>query len=269
MKKTATTVKATKRSSSLFTKLTRPLVEQKQQGQATTPRTSSPSLSFSSSILLKGMSERITPPSPNKDKHQSRSNRRRAIDFSRRRTDAPHEPNSDKENQRHSSKPKLTQDIYRFSSTDEPVNMQRSRSKHTVEEKKYYFHSQTNEDLLNNSYGLTLLREQKQKPRQQRHSVASLLSTSQNPTKISSYQSVLNQSASIQTAMAAAEVLPAPGQTLDSMDDLLCDREVESYFYPLPSSLEPDHIYMNLDTPLQHYRPPSSSLSTYIHGTLC
>ncbi len=122
-----------------------------------------------------------------------------------------------------------------------------------ISTKKYYFHSNSiekDEDLLNNSYGLTLLNQQQTAPLQQRHSVGAVLMISQVPNHISS-QKQLNPRASLQQ------------HTLGSLDDLLCDREVESYFYPTSSPSE--HIYMNLENSSDAYQ---TSLSC-IHGTLC
>ena len=250
MKQTPTNIKPPKRSSSMVTKQTRPIIEQ-QHSQ----RSSSPTLSFSSSILTKGMSERITPSSQKSDEAQTKANRRRAIDFTRRRTvEGTGERNTDKENLhvKHQSKP--VQDAYRFtpSSSNHQMEIQPTAAKHTIT-KKYYFHSPANEDLLNNSYGLTLLQQQQQpqKTLQQRHSVAAVLMISQLPKKI--------------IAVPAPPPVPVP----DSLDDLLCDREVESYFYPVTSSLHSDHVYMNVANPPNQYYSSADSSSTYIHGTLC
>jgi len=242
MKKTPTNIKPPKRSSSLVTRITRPIIEQQSQ------KTVSPTSSFSSSILTKGMSERMTPPLPKKsDNRSSKNNRRRTIDFSRRRTtvDDTNEHKSNKENFSIKNVEKSSQPIYQFSPLlpNKKNEIHIPSTKH-VSTKKYYFHSnktKTNEDLLNNSYGLALLNQQ-----QKRHSTATVLMISQVPNQISS-QKQFNPRQSIQE------------HTLDSLDDLLCDREVESYFYPTSSS-QSEHIYMNLEKPL--------SLS-YIHGTLC
>ncbi|CAF3794672.1 unnamed protein product [Rotaria sordida] len=254
----------TKSSSSIknddqVTRLTRPIIEQQSQ------RTISPASSFSSSILTKGMSERITPTQSSKqqksDNQSSKSHRHRSIDYSRRRTIAStNEHHSNKENLPIKHSEKFSKDAYRFSplSSKNEVEIRRPSSKHIVT-KQYYFHShptETNEDLLNNSYGLTLLKQQKQKqqqqqqPAKQRHSVATVLMISQVPNHISS-QKQLNHRTFLQQE-----------HTLDSLDDLLCDREVESYFYPTSQS---DHIYMNLENSSDSYQP---SLS-YFHETLC
>ena len=250
MKQTPTNIQPPKRSSSLVTtKQTRPIIE-----QPPSQKSSSPTLSFSSSILTKGMSERITPASQKSDDTQTKSNRRRAIDFSRRRTVAgTGEQNIDKENLVR-RQPKPAQDIYQFtpSSSNHQLKIQPSAVKHTTT-KKYYFHSQANEDLLNNSYGLTLLQQKPQqppKPLQQRHSVAAVLMISQLPKKIT-----------------AVRLPPAP--VPDSLDDLLCDQEVESYFYPVASSLHSDHVYMNVTSPPNQYYSSIESSSAYMHGTLC
>ena len=249
MKKTSINIKPPKRSSSLVTRITRPIIEQKSQ------RAVSPASSFSSSILTKGMAERITPPSTSSSSrkstnHSSKSNRRRTLDFTRRQsTTNTIEQHSNKEN----LSKKSSRDIYQFSplSSNSKTDTLNSSSKHTAT-KKYYFHSnptKTNEDLLNNSYGLTLLNHQQQ-PLQSRHSTATVLMMSQVPNNS------LQKSLTPRTSMPQKPVL-------DSLDDLLCDREVESYFYPTSSDSE--HIYMNLENLSDSY--PSSS--SYIHGTLC
>lgn len=53
----------------------------------------------------------------------------------------------------------------------------------------------------------------------------------------------------------------------ESLEDLLCDKEVESYFYPTKTNLKnrpPDDVYMNLKTANDYYK--SSEL---LQGTLC
>ncbi|CAF0928428.1 unnamed protein product [Rotaria sp. Silwood1] len=259
MKNTRANIRPPKRSSSLVTRITRPIIEQQSQ------RTISPASSFSSSILTKGMSERITPLQSSKqqksDNHSSKSHHHhRNIDFSRRRTIAStNEQISNKENLSIKHQEKSQKDVYRFSPllSKNEVEFRRPSSKHIVT-KQYYFHSyptETNEDLLNNSYGLTLLKQQKQQqqqqqPAKQRHSVGTVLMISQAPNHVSS-QKQLNPSTLLQQEY-----------TLDSLDDLLCDREVESYFYPTSQS---DHIYMNLENISDPYQAPLS----YIHETLC
>ena len=256
MKKAPSNIKPPKRSSSLVSRVTRPIIEQKSK------RAISPTPSFSSSILTKGMSERMTPSSSplqrTDDQNPLKSNRRRIIDFSRRRTVAgTNAQNSNKENISIKHQEKSPQDIYQFSpslSLNNKVEIHIPPTKHTIT-KKYYFHpkpSQTNEDLLNNSYGLTLLKQQQQPPPplQHRHSVATVLMISQVPTNISSQ----NHRTSIQQH-----------HTLDSLDDLLCDREVESYFYPTSTPFQSEHVYMNLENPSEYLQSPSP----YIHGTLC
>jgi hypothetical protein len=245
MKKTPASIKPPKRSSSLVTRITRPIIEQKSQ------RAISPASSFSSSILTKGMSETMTPPSSSSSRkttnHSSKSNRRRTIDFSRRQTGT-------NPNDQHSNKENLSKNIYQFSPLSSNIKTETPNplSKHIVT-KKYYFHSnptKTNEDLLNNSYGLTLLNHQQQ-PHQSRHSTATVLMISQVPNHNS-----------LQKPFTPRTSIPQQ-PTFDSLDDLLCDREVESYFYPTSSDSE--HIYMNLENASDSY---PSSLS-YIHGTLC
>ncbi|CAF1169640.1 unnamed protein product [Adineta ricciae] len=249
MKKLSSNSKAPKRSTSLVATLTRPIIERK-----TCEKPSSPTLSFSSSILARGMTERITPqvnqyPSrtdPSEEQTntlQPKSNRRRAIDFSRRRTVAGPADQLTVNKENFPSNP--NQQIYRFSPTTStnPVI------------KKYYFHPSTpakNEDILMNSYGLTILQ-------QQRQSSASTAKKSQP-----SVSRTPSKTFNIRPAMH----VPQYDNISDSLDDLLCDREVESYFYPnryqTPISI-PQHIYVNLgNSTMNHYQP-----STYIHSTLC
>jgi len=251
MKKNSSSIKTPRRSTSMVSTMTRPIIE----------KTVSPTSSFSSSILVKGMSERMT---PQKTYHLSRtslteeqtnilipkSNRRRAIDFSRRRTVAgPTEQinNNNKENLPNNRR----QQIYRFSPS----------TSNNIVTKKYYFHSNPpvkTEDMLMNSYGLKLLQQQKQ---QSISSGMTIPNISEN-NSIRSPEKKLNRRSSI-------PIIPQE-YTSDSLDDLLCDREVESYFYPnrrqSPIS-HPQHIYINLETPPNYYH--SSSSSSYIHGTLC
>ncbi|UJR28288.1 hypothetical protein I4U23_009536 [Adineta vaga] len=256
LQQTPPNIKPPKRSSSLVARIARPSVENQTQ------KSLSPSSSFSSSILAKGMTERMTP-SPTvlqkTDKHSSRSNRRRTIDVSRRQSTIELDGfKSNKENQslKHSDKP--LQGIYQFPSFSSSNNTGISfpSTKHIVT-KKYYFHSNptktTDDDLLNNSYGLTLLNQQQQQQQQQqpRHSVGAVLMISQVPNQISSQKPIHHRTS-------------IPQQTYDSLDDLLCDREVESYFYPISSSPS-DHMYMNLENSSDSYQ---TSLSC-IHGTLC
>jgi hypothetical protein len=260
MKSTSTTIKPPKRSSSLVTKLTRTIFE---QPLAQSQRSTSPSSSFSSSILTRGMSERMTSPIVKSNEHSSKkSNHRRTIDFSRRRTiTGTSEQMANKENlSGKQSTGKSSEKPHRSmpTSSEYQVEIQPSSSKHRTTN-KYYFHSHTSEDLLNNSYGLTLLKQQQQaQPEQQpllqqRHSVAARLILSQIPK-----DRVFSQ----QSSTICSSLEP----TIDSWDDLLCDREVESYFYPIPSSFESEPFYMNLGVPSNEHYP--SSLDN-IHGTLC
>ncbi|CAM2711273.1 unnamed protein product [Rotaria socialis] len=257
MKNTRANIRPPKRSSSLVARITQPIIEQQFQ------KTISPASSFSSSILTRGMSERATPPSSpteKTDKHSSKSNRQRPVDFSRRRTIAStNEHNSNKENSSTKYQHQYPQDIYRFSpvSSKNKVEIRIPSSKPVVA-KEYYFHSDstdTNEDLLNNSYGLTLLKQQKQptppQPVQPRHSVATVLMISQVPNHILS-EKQYNPRAYLQQ-----------DYSLDSLDDILCDREVESYFYPTSQS---DHLYMNFENSTNSSYQPSLS---YFHETLC
>jgi hypothetical protein len=238
--------------------MSRPNIEQKHY-----EKTISPTSSFSSSILVRGMSENMT---PQKTYHLSRtnlneeqtnilvpkSNRRRAIDFTRRRTVAGPTEQINNTNNKENLPNNRRQQIYRFSpstSTNQPA-------------KKYYFHSNPpvkNEDILMNSYGLTLLQQQK------RPSVSSSViipHTSENiPIRSPSKQTIRRPS------------IPSTYQeyTSDFLDDLLCDREVESYFYPnrrqSPIS-HPQHIYINLESSPNYYQPLPPP-PPYIHGTLC
>lgn len=263
MKTTPSNIKPPRRSSSLVTKLQRSILEQQTQTNpsiTTVERTNSSTSSFSSSILARGMSERITPTPPaplekSKSTHHHH-HPRRAIDFSRRKTLATtNEQNANKENLSFKSS---VEQPYRFDSSNVKADAQAPTAKHKVT-KEYYFHSQTSEDLLNNSYGLTLLQQQKQvsKPLQPRHSVEAVLMISQIP-KISSFQ----------PTPIPTRSPPPTAPTLDSLEDLLCDREVESYFYPASSSFPSEHIYMNLSTPADPYSNFSPSFD-YLHGTLC
>lgn len=196
------------------------------------------------------MSDRLSPLSPTlhkNERHSSKSNRQRPIDFSRRRTIAT-------TNEQQSNKENFRQDIYRFSPLLEKnqIDINLPTKKHTVT-KQYYFHScpsEPNEDLLNNSYGLTLLKQQTQQPVKQRHSASTVLMVAQTPNYIPSQPQI------------TARTFIDQDYSLDSLDDLLCDREVESYFYPTSES---DHFYMNLENSSKFYQPTIS----YIHETLC
>ncbi|CAF4355018.1 unnamed protein product, partial [Adineta steineri] len=135
MKKTSSTNKTPKRSSSMVATMTRPIIERKQYEKSI-----SPTFSFSSSILARGMTESLTPQTIY---HQSRtnltdeqtnkilpkSNRRRTIDFSRRRTvdSQIDQMNNNKENLPNSH----NQQIYQFSPS----------TSNNLVTKKYYFHS--------------------------------------------------------------------------------------------------------------------------------
>ena len=229
-----TNIKPPKRSSSLVTRITRPIIEQQLQ------RTISPATSFNSSILTREISDRITP-SSRTDYHLSKFNRRRTIDFSRRRTVTNvNEYNSKKENYLiKKDQEKSSFNIYQFS----PLT---STNKTDIHIPSSYYHSnsiETKEDLLNNSYGLTLL----QQPIKSIYPIATILNTSQ----ISNHRTSQKPRTFIQQEY-----------TLDSLDDLLCDREVESYFYP---NIQKENIYMNLENSSNSYQP----LLSYIHETLC
>jgi hypothetical protein len=251
MKKTSSTNKTPKRSTSMVATMTRPIIEQKHYEKAI-----SPTYSFSSSILGKGMTERMTPQTIY---HQSRtnlpeeqtnillpkSNRRRAIDFVRRRTVGV--PNEQINNNKENLPINHRQQIYRFSP---PTST-------NIVTKKYYFHSKPpvkNEDILMNSYGLTILQQQRQS-----------LSAAVKKPQISDISSIrLPQK---QLNLRPTIHLKQQEYTSDLMDDILCDREVESYFYPSrrqsPPSLPP-HVYKNLGISSNYYQPPP-----YIHSTLC
>ena len=248
MKKTPMNIKPPKRSSSLVTRITRPIIEKQSKANL------SPSASFSSSILTRGMSERMTPPIKS-EATSSKFNRRRTVDYTRRRTiDGTNEHKSNnKENISIKNHEKSSDDIYQFPNPNK-VEILLPSSKN-IAAKKYYFHShpnKPNEDLLNNSYGLTLLNQQQPPP--PRHSTATtVLMMSQVPSQISSSK---QKPYTPRTIRKQSYQQP---QTIESLEDLLCDREVESYFYPTTSHSE--HIYMNVEH-------PASSLSS-IHGTLC
>jgi hypothetical protein len=255
MKKTPSNIRTPRRSTSMVSTMTRPIIEQKQY-----EKTVSPTSSFSSSILARGMSESMT---PQKTYHLSRtnvtedqknillpkSNRRRAIDFSRRRTVAgPTEQINNNNNNKENFPINRRQQIYRFSPS----------TSNNIVTKKYYFHSNPpvkTEDILMNSYGLTLLQQQK---RQSIPASMMIPNMSEN-ISIRSPPKQLNHRPSI--------YLTQSQYTSDSLEDLLCDREVESYFYPnrqqAPTS-HVQHIYINLETPPNYYQP-----TAYLHGTLC
>lgn len=256
MKNTRPNIRPPKRSSSLVSRITRPIIEQQLQ------RAPSPASSFSSSILTKGMSDRITPPpSPLERLNKStlsKSSNQRTVDFSRRRTIAStSEHNSNKENLSTKCQEQSRQDTYRFSpslssASKNKVEVHIPSTKHVVT-KQYYFQSyptETNEDLLNNSYGLTLLKQQAAQPVKPRHSVATVLMVSQVSNNAPSEKQYNPQNYLQQ------------GYTLESLEDLLCDREVESYFYPT-SPL--DHLYMNYENSTNSYQLPLA----YVHETLC
>lgn len=240
-----------KRSTSLVSTLTRPIFERRSYD-----RSVSPTSSFSSSILVRGMSEAMT---PQKISYQSRpivsqekSNRRRIIDFNRRRTVAgPMEPTShNKENLPFSSRPPS----YRYS----PAVSNEHQTK------KYFFHptsTKRSEDNPSNSYGSTHLR----------HSVSSVYLISHVPVlppPLPPPQSSLPPSVATRTPSrsvrrrSSLHFTPSYPTSPESLDDLLCDREVESYFYP--SHPHPEPIYINIPTPPNHYQP-----LPYLQGTLC
>ena len=179
-----------KRSTSLVSTLIRPIIDR---------RSVSPASSFSSSILARGMSEAMT---PQKVPSHEKSNRRRIIDFTRRRTLAAPMTNN-KENYRHS-----------------PAT------------NKYFFHSNSNSNK----------KIDETSPSVMSHVPPSLSSSRCSPTKVHHRRTSLQMIRSYPTSP-------------QSLDDLLCDQEVESYFYPSHSHRE--HIYINIPDP------------PYLQGTLC
>lgn len=262
MKKNPSLNRAPKRSTSMVATLNRPIIEQKHY-----ERSISPTASFTSSILAKGMSDRLT---PQKTPHQSRtnltddhtpnsflgSNRRRIIDFTRRRTVAGSNEqflNSSNNKENVPINHRQQQQIYRFSPATS-TNMSA---------KKYFFYprsSTKNEDMLMNSYGLKILQQQPQQ-RQNPYSKTLISKIPENSSKYSSQQQLENNRRS-------SIHLLQQKYTSDSLDDLLCDREVESYFYPdkrQSTNSYPQHIYINLEGSSNYYSPPP----TFIHGTLC
>ena len=262
MKKTSTNNRTPRRSSSLVSTISRPIIESKQ-----TDRSVSPSSSFSSSILIRGMSENLTPQKssyhlsrvtlndepldhhpPPQQQSSSKSNRRRAIDFNRRRTVAgPTE--SVHQNKENLPQPRR-QHIYRFSPS----------TSNNQQGKKYFFHSNSNEDMLMNSYGLTLLQPQQQQPlvTPRRQSVTASI-TLLPSTEVNHHVAPLPRRTS------SIQLTPS-----DPLDDLLCDREVESYFYPNRRQTSPpsQHVYINLE-PSPNYYQSSTTSAPYFHGTLC
>ena len=248
-------IKPPKRSSSLVTKFTRPILEQQHQLQ----RNSSPTSSFSSSILTKGMSERLISPSEASDDYSMKSSRRRNVDSSRRRTVASIQENSaNKENhyQKHQTS-KVDDDIYRLNSSllsNESEEISQINSLRDVKNNSYQS-TENGEDFLNNSYGLTLLMHQKQAPAeksvQKRHSVVRTVTLPQFPKNVSHSHVPTDPS---------SKIMPMQMLSPDSFDDWLCDCEVESYFYPKSSSFVSNQNYYD-----QYY----SSSSAYLHGTLC
>ena len=238
------TTRTPKRSTSMVSTMIRPVIEMRQYARAV-----SPTPSFSSSILARGMSEAV---SPQKSSYQlqpmawqEKSNRRRAIDFARRRTVADPAEQTNSNNKENVPSQPSTQ-LYRFASSTSAVQMP----------KTYFFHSNPplkNDDMSVSLYGST--------PLQQRHSVSTVVMTSRAPAHASLRFShkPLNRRPSVQSKSSR--------QPSESLDDLLCDREVESYFYPhrqSPSTSFPQHVYVNLETPPNHYHP-----LPFIQGTLC
>lgn len=257
MRKNSINIQPPKRSSSLVTRFTRPILEQQ------IPKTLSTSSSFSSSILMRGMSESMTPPSmrsqrtsnPSSKSSGSGGRRRTAEHLPRKSTGVNvNDEKSMKENHCGRKYEQFADDIYQFPSfsSNNNVDMQIPPSGKSISTKKYYFHSnptRAKEDLLNNSYGLTLLQHQP------RHSTTTnALMISQIPNQISSHKPSVTPRTSTRLPQQQQEC------TRESLDDLLCDQEVESYFYPTSSQSE--HVYMNI-------KNPSLQATSPIHGTLC
>ena len=253
MKKNSINIRPPKRSSSLVTRFTRPILEQQ------IPKPLSTSSSFTSSVLMRGMSETMTPPSIRSQKTSNPSSkfsgrRRTAQNMPRKSTGLSiNDEKSIKENLSGRQYEQFADDIYQFPtySSNNKVEVQIPPSGKSISTKKYYFHSnpiRAKEDLLNNSYGLTLLHHQP------RHSTTTTaLMISQVPNQVSSHKPSL-------TPRTSAKIQQQQEHTRESLDDLLCDREVESYFYPTSSQSE--HVYVNIKNPSS---PPMSP----IHGTLC
>ena len=260
MKKNSIKIQPPKRSSSLVTRFTRPIFEQQSQ------KTLSTSSSFSSSILMRGMSERITPTPPSQSQksanHSLKSARRRAMDVPRQST-ATHihkERSTTKENLSRRRHEPLVDEIYQFPnySSSNKVEIHIPPSEQLIPTKKYYFHSnpiRAKEDLLNNSYGLTLLHQQA------RHSnTTTALMISQVPNQVSSRRPSRTSRTSDKLQQQQQLLLQQAQYTQESLDDLLCDREVESYFYPISDPSE--RIYANMEN-------LSSLPISSVHGTLC
>ena len=212
-------------------------------------RAVSPTPSFSSSILARGMSEAVSPqksshPLPPMACHET-FNRRRALDFSRRRTVANPAEQMHSNNKENMPGPPSSQ-IYRFVSSTSAAQMP----------KTYFFHSNPplkNDDMSVSLYGSTSL--------EQRHPVSAVVMACRVPSHASLRFShkPLDRRPSVQSKSFH--------QPADSLDDLLCDREVESYFYPSrqsPSTSYPQHVYVNIETPPNHYHP-----LPFVEGTLC
>lgn len=231
-------IKPAKRSSSLVTKLVRaPMVEQQKINCSTS--------SFSSSILTRGMSERVISPSETSDdasnfvRNERRSNK----------VDKFHEQNENKENFFQTYSIPCDDGFFQVQSIlpADGIYSTTSNKFNNVSDS-----SENNEDFLNNSYGLTLLKERKLEKKdgnqRKRHSLAPM--------------PLLSAKTNLSTTKTSTIIAPS----LDSLDDLLCDREVESYFYPKSASFHSDHFYTNSTAPSDQYYLSSS---TYIHGTLC
>jgi len=239
-----------KRSTSLISSLIRPIIERR-----TYDRSISPASSFSSSILVRGMSEAMTPDKISTQSRsnisQEKSNRRRVIDFNRRRTVAgATEPMSN--NKENLPVPSRTSSYRQSSSMN--TNDQVSR--------KYFFHQTPQkriEENLNNTYGST----------HSRHSISSVYLLSHAPVVPPAPPPQLSSSSSSHSLTkgirrrSSLHFTPSCPTSPQTLDDLLCDREVESYFYP-SSNIHREHIYINIPTPPNHYQA-----LPYLQGTLC
>ena len=242
-----------KRSTSLVSTLIRPVIDRR-----TYDRSVSPASSFSSSILVRGMSEAMTPqklsPQSRSSVSQEKSNRRRMIDFTRRRTVAgPTEPISN--NKENLPVPTRTSS-YRYSATTTSNNNDQVS-------KKYFFHPTPNRRMEENSpntYGST----------HSRHSISSVYLPAHAPVALPPPPPVQHSSSSGFHSLSkglrrrsSLHFTPSHPTSPESLDDLLCDREVESYFYP-SASTHREHIYINIPTPPNHYQA-----LPYLQGTLC
>ena len=246
-----------KRSTSLVSTLIRPVIDRR-----TYDRSVSPASSFSSSILVRGMSEAMTPqklsPQSRSSVSQEKSNRRRMIDFTRRRTVAgPTEPISN--NKENLPVPSRTSS-YRYSAAATATT-----SNNDQVSKKYFFHptpSKRMEENLPNTYGSTHSRHSISSVYLLSHAPGALPPPPPPPVQPSSSSSFHSLTRGLRRR-SSLHVTPSHPTSPESLDDLLCDREVESYFYPSPTTHR-EHIYINIPTPPNHYQA-----LPYLQGTLC